>query len=190
MSNVKRLLCCLLLGALVSGCGHNSRSILYAGIQSELGGRVPVSDSQARTSGQHDLAEWQIALTTRASHFPRQHFRNLPESTFLARLRAAARHYEFTLIDVRFYRPRQLAPFIRVQTRHYLELSHALFAIERSLDPHRGKSDLSGWTYEGFYFEGDDERGFPFVIVSNLTRGQVEGSQFGRSEELYPFAHG
>jgi hypothetical protein len=57
------------------------------------------------------------------------------------------------------------------------------------LDPHAGHADQSGWTYEGFYFQGNDERGIPFVIVSDLTRGQVEGSQFARSEELYPYAH-
>jgi hypothetical protein len=155
-----------------------------------MGGRVVISDAQARAARQTDLAQWRAALATRAAQTPRQRFTNLPRGVFLARLRAAAARDAFTIKTVRFYQPRQSAPYVRVQTRRYLRLSRAIPGIERSLDPHRGKTDLAGYAYEGFYFEADDERGIPFVIVSNLTRGQVEGSQFARSEELYPFAHG
>jgi hypothetical protein len=30
----------------------------------------------------------------------------------------------------------------------------------------------------------------PFLVAATLTRGQVEGQQWARSEALYPFQHG
>jgi len=78
-----------------------------------------------------------------------------------------------------------------VETRHYLAVARAIPKIERSLDPHTGADDRTGWAYEGFYFEARDERGVPFVIVSNAMRGpSAGGGQWARSEELFPFPHG
>ena len=72
------------------------------------------------------------------------------------------------------------------QADPYLGLVHALPRVERSLD---GYADHPA--YEGFYLEAQDERGVPFVIVSTAARGgSPEGSQWARSEELYPFPHG
>jgi hypothetical protein len=68
-----------------------------------------------------------------------------------------------------------------VKTRHPRALSRAANKIERFLDPlHAGK-----WAYEGFYFEA--EGAFAFA---NANRGTVMGSQWARSERLYPFEHG
>lgn len=46
------------------------------------------------------------------------------------------------------------------------------------------------WRFEGFYLEGRDERGVPFVIVTDVVRGEVMGGQWARSDALFPFQHG
>ena len=175
---------------LSAACGSDSRAILYAGITPGISGhRIYISDAAARAYGKRDVVRWKASLRADAHRHPRERFRNLPPRTFLARLHAAAARYGFSIVSVHFYRPRQLAPLIRVQTTHYLRLARAVATIERAINPHRGTNDLSGWSYEGFYFQADDERGIPFIIASTLTRGQVAGSQWARSEQLYPFVH-
>ncbi len=174
-----------------AACGGGSRAILYAGVTpGSSGHRIYISDATARADGTSDLARWKTSLRVDARRAPEERFHNLPPRTFLARLHSAAARYGFTITSVRFYKPRQLAPYVRVETRHYLRLAHAVAAIERAINPHGGTSDLGGWSYEGFYFQADDERGIPFIIASTLTRGQVAGSQWARSEQLYPGAHG
>ena len=188
---MKRLLPCLLLAVSATACGGNGRSILYAGIQNgPVGARITISDAEALSTGRTAFAGWKAGLYVRAARAPRQRFTKLKTSAFLAELHTAAARYGFRITSLRFYHSRQFAPSVRVQTRQYLRLSRAIPTITRSLDPHRGSSDLTGYSYEGFYFEADDERGIPFTIVSNLTRGQVEVSQWARSDKLYPFAHG
>ena len=188
----------VVLGALVTvsvlsaaACGSDSRAILYAGITPGASGhRTYISDATARANGTSNVARWEAGLRAGARREPGERFRNLPTRVFLARLHAAAARYGFSIVSVRFYRPRQLAPLVRVQTTHYLRLARAMISIDRAINPHRGTSDLNGWSYEGFYFQADDERGIPFFITSSLTRGQVAGSQWARSEQLYPFIHG
>lgn len=187
----------VILGALVTvlvlsaaACGSDSRAILYAGITPGVSGhRIYISDATARIDGKRDVARWKASLRADARSEPGERFRNLPPHTFLARLHAAATRYGFSVVSVRFYRPRQLAPLVRVQTTHYLRLARAMVSIGRAINPHRGTSDLSGWSYEGFYFQADDERGIPFFIASDLTRGQAAGSNWARSDQLYPFGH-
>ena len=88
-------------------------------------------------------------------------------------------------------RPGQLAPEIAVRTTHYLALARALPGILRNLDPHSAQSDTRGWSYEGFFFEAQDENGAPFLAVYNFWRGQHNGGgQWARSEPLFPFPHG
>ena len=92
---------------------------------------------------------------------------------------------------MKLLRPRQLAPEIAVRTTDYLGLAQALPGILRRLDPHEGRSDTRGWSYEGFFIEARDERGVPFLAVYNFWRGQHKGGgQWARSEALYPFQHG
>jgi hypothetical protein len=179
------------VAAVCAACAHHdsSRTILYKGTQSAFGKRFVVSDARARVEGRIALAQWRTGLRSRAMLEPRQRFDNLPPRVFLARLRAASRKYHFHVVRVRFYRPKQLAPLVVVRTRDYRELAQAVRDIDDAINPHRG-ADNTGWSYEGFFLEAQDERGIPFVVVYDLTRGQVEGSQFARSEELYPFAHG
>ena len=43
----------------------------------------------------------------------------------------------------------------------------------------------------GFYLEGRDAEGVPFLIPYNFWRGLGPGGgQWARSEKLYPFDHG
>jgi hypothetical protein len=88
-------------------------------------------------------------------------------------------------LDARYLRPLQGAPMVVVQTRHPLLLARAAPKIERFLDPYRGK-----WAYEAFYFEAEDGRNVPMFAFANANRGTVMGSQWARSESLYPFDHG
>jgi len=89
-------------------------------------------------------------------------------------------------VHVHVFRPRQLAPLIVVRTTHYLSLSRAVGSILQKLDP----PGRGHWAYEGIYFMAEDEKNVPFLSVSNVVRGQIEGSQWARSEALYPFLHG
>jgi hypothetical protein len=65
-------------------------------------------------------------------------------------------------------------------------------ATTARIDPRSpAADDAAGWAYEGFYFQADDERRVPFLIVSNFWRGpNGGGGQFARSERLYPYPHG
>src|SRR5207247_101479 len=107
-------------------------------------------------------------------------------------LGAAARSHDFEVVSFRLLRPRRLAPRIVVRTTHYLELAHATRGILRRLDPKAATGDdRTGWRYEGFYFEADDEHGVPFLVVFNFLRGpHAGGGQWARSDPLFPFAHG
>ena len=108
------------------------------------------------------------------------------------RLDAAARRNDFEVASLRLLRPRGLAPRIVARTKHYVELAHAAPRILRRLDPKVATGDdRSGWRYEGFYFEADDEHGVPFLLVFNFLRGpHAGGGQWARSDALFPFAHG
>jgi hypothetical protein len=105
-------------------------------------------------------------------------------------LPALARRYDFEVTSMQLRRPRQLAPSIVVRTRRYVELARATRVILKQLDPKaRTNDDRTGWRYEGFFFEGDDEHGVPFLAAFNFWRGPGGGGQWARSERLYPFAH-
>jgi len=45
--------------------------------------------------------------------------------------------------------------------------------------------------FEAVFFEAQDERAVPFIIVSGVDRGpNPHGGEWARSEELYPGPHG
>ena len=186
-----RVVVVVLLAFVMAGCGSD-RAILYKGIAGNFGKtRIRISDSQARNEGKALLAEWKQDVSRRSRAAPSERFRNLPPSLFRQRVQAAGRHYGFTIEVVQFLEPRQFAPRVVVETHRYLAIARAIPKIEQSLDPHTGADDRIGWAYEGFYLEARDERGIPFVIVSNALRGpSAGGGQWARSEELFPFAHG
>jgi hypothetical protein len=188
-----------LLVMLATGCSHgstasHSRAVLYQGIGLRQPGTVAnrrVTDAAARRGGARVRKQWEREVRKRAIEAPRQHFANLSPDALKKRLAKAAHDHDFRIVWVRLLRPRELAPEIAVRTTHYLALVRALPGILRSLDPHSGRTDTHGWSYEGFYFEAQDERGMPFLGVYNFWRGQHKGGgQWARSEPLYPFEHG
>src|SRR6266487_2857268 len=147
----------LLLAALAPGCGSSSdskRAVLHEGQLGRTGHSHPVSDVAARTAGSRSLATWKHELVKRARLAPAQRFDNPSSVVLRDRLREAARRYHFRVVSLELLRPRQLAPKIIVQTRHYVELSRAAYWILKRIDPRRRvPDDRKGWRYEGFYFE-------------------------------------
>jgi hypothetical protein len=189
------------LGVLVVGCGgqgravSQSRAVLYQGVGPSHAGTTVVNrrvgDAAARRGGARLREHWERQIRSRAIESPREHFANLSPETLKKRLAEAARDHGFQVASIKLLRPRQLAPEIAVRTTHYLALARALPGILRSLDPHSGQSDTRGWSYEGFFFEAQDEGGVPFLAVYNFWRGQHKGGgQWARSEPLFPFPHG
>lgn len=179
------------LAVLVAGCG-NSRSILYKGISPGVSGhRIVISDATAVRAGKRIREQWLADIALAGREYPKQRFHNLPESLFRARLSAAAASDQFTVKRVEFLHPRQLAPLVIVQSRHYLAMAHLFGAVlSKSIDPirrHRRPEEA----FEGVFFEAQDERGVPFIIVSGVDRGpNPGGGEWARSEELYPGPHG
>lgn len=186
------------LVVLATGCngnGRESRAVLYEGVALHHPGTTvanrPVSDAAARRGGASIRKQWERDIRSRAIEAPREHFANLSPDKLKERLAEAAHNHGFQVVAVKLLRPKQLAPEIAVRTTRYRALSRALSGILRSLDPHSGRSDNRGWSYEAFFFEARDERGVPFVGVYNFWRGNHKGGgQWARSEPLYPFPHG
>jgi hypothetical protein len=109
------------------------------------------------------------------------HFASPPEPVFRRRLAAAAKRWHFRVLDARYLRPLQGAPMIVVQTTRPPRLSRATEAVRRFLHWH---------AYEGFYFEVEDAHNARAFVVSSAFRGTNQGSEWARSESLYPFPHG
>jgi hypothetical protein len=175
---------------LVSGCA-SSRSVLYSGVSLAGGPKRVVSDSAAVHDARLSRAQWVAEITRRAREDPLQRFANLPARYLRRRLAQEADRYHFTVKRVQLLHPRQVAPLITITTRRYLAFAHAVGAIENSLDPHTGRNDRTGWAFEGFYLEAQDERGVPFLGAFNFVRGSGPGGgQWARSDQLYPFDHG
>ena len=185
-------LICLVCAVLLAGCGGSSRSILYEGVSSGLSQkRLVISDAAAVRDGKSVRAEW-LAMVRRAERrHPAERFANLSVREFRSRLARAARRDGFAVKEIRFLHSRQATPYVVVETSRYLAFAKAVPAIEHSLDPHTGRSDLEGWSYAAFYLEALDERGVPFLVVDNVAiDGSVAGGQWARSDSLFPFTHG
>jgi hypothetical protein len=151
-----------------------------------------VSSSRARVVGRTTLAHWQRELRLGRIERPGLRFDNLSQTELRRRLDKAAATYDFDVVSVRFHQPKQLAPEVVVQTKHYLDLARSAGSILDRIDPKRNTGDdRTGWRFEGFYFRAQDEHGVPFFIVFHALR-QTEpgGGQWARSERLYPFPHG
>ena len=178
------------LAAVVAGCG-NSRSILYKGVAPGGGPRIVISDATAIRDGKAIRKRWLAEIAQAGRESPEPRFHNLPASRLRSRLAAAAARYDFTVKRVQFLHPRQLAPLVIVQTRRYLTMARAYGSVlYKSLDPlSTGRRPKQ--VFEAFLFEAQDERGVPFFVVSNVLRGpHAHGSEWARSEELYPGPHG
>jgi hypothetical protein len=175
---------------LVSCGGH--RTVLDAGVSSWHGKPHRITSQEARRNAESNLADWRREIQARARSAPRERFDNLPPSELRRRLAALAKAHDFTVLSVEFLRPRQLAPIVVVRSKHYVELAHATRSILEQIDPKlRTNDDRTGWRYEGFFFEAQDEHGVPFLGTFNFWRGQhVGGGQWARSDPLFPAAHG
>ena len=187
-----RLAALLAVALVAAGCSSGGgRSVLHEGIVSRTGAAVPISDHEAAVIGRHAQAAWLKKLETRARRHQAQRFDNPARGEFRQRLHKLADRYGFEVVSAKVLRPRQDAPLVVVRTTDYRGLAKATSTILKQLDPKRSTGDdRTGWRYEGFFWEVRDERGVPFLIASTLTRGQVEGQQWARSEALYPFRHG
>jgi hypothetical protein len=185
-----------LFGALGASCSNDHRSILEQGIGPGLSGRVHrISATEARKDVTKSESWWRHQIQSRANAYPRQQFANLPAKELRLRLARLAARYDFQVVSLELWQPlpQQLAPKVVVTTTHYLALAQATPAIMKQLDPKRRTGDdRTGWRYEGFFFEADDEHAVPFLAVFNFMRGTYSrgDGQWARSEPLFPFAHG
>jgi glycosyltransferase involved in cell wall biosynthesis len=182
----------LTLALLVTGCS-GKRSVLDEGVTLGHAHHAHViHPAEARRDVRATSATWRAEVRKRAREAPRQRFDNLDSAVLRQRLDAAARRYDFHVVSFRLLRPRQLAPRIVVSTTHYLRLARATNWILKRLDPKAPTGDdRTGWRYEGFYFEADDEHGVPFLVAFNFLRGpHAGGGQWARSDRLFPFEHG
>jgi len=110
-----------------------------------------------------------------------RHFASPPERAFRARLAVAAKRWHFRVLDARYLRPLLGAPLIVVQTSRPQRLARAADDV---------RNYLHALEYEGFYFEAEDARNAPAFAFASALRGTNMGSQWARSEPLYPFDHG
>jgi hypothetical protein len=189
----RRLAALIALVAATAGCGGHHSSVLEQGVQvGRIGGRHVIGKAEAIAAARSASAEWERELRERARAAPDRRFDNLDPRLLRRRLALAARRYGFEVVSIRLLRPRQLAPRIVVRTSRYLELARATPGILSRLDPKAPTADdRTGWRYEGFYFEAQDEHGVPFLLAFNFWRGRGPGGgQWARSEPLYPFEHG
>jgi hypothetical protein len=179
----------------VAGCGSH-RSVLDAGVSRNLPGKngkpIRISSEQATQIGHAAFAMWRHALHAGAGAAPRRSFDNLPPSELKRRLAVLAKRHDFSVVRVAFLRPVQLAPIVIIQTTHYEQLARATPSILHEIDPKLDTNDdRTGWHYEGFLFEAQDEHGVPFLTVENWWRGpHAGGGDWARSDPLFPFPHG
>jgi len=180
------------LAVFLVGCGGHG-SVLDAGISF---GRTAkphrVTSQEAVRSAQAAFEEWRREVQARGRSGSKQLIDNLPRSELRRRLAALAKAGDFTIVRVEFLRPRQLAPVVIVRTKHYLELARSTATILHQIDPKlKTNDDRTGWRYEGFFFQAQDQRGIPFLGAFNFWRGpHAGGGQFARSDPLFPFPHG
>jgi hypothetical protein len=181
---------CLVVAAIVlAGCA-SSRSVLNSGITPGLGGKtILITDAAAVRDGKANRADWLQMVKGESDRGLR--FAGVPAREFRSRLAAAAARYGFKVDRIEFLEQPRPTPLVVVQTSRYLAFARAVPAIERSLDPHRGRSDLRGWSFRAFYLEAVDEKGVPFLSVDDVEGADgVTGGQWARSDPLFPFPHG
>lgn len=178
----------LALALVAAGCSSGGdRSVLHQGLVSKSGTVFAISDREAENAGRVAQRTWLTGLQTRARKHPARRFDNPTRADLRRRLHDLAGRYGFDVVSAKVLRPRQDAPVVVVRTTHYRDLARSTSTILKQLDPGGGRS---AWRYEGFFWEARDERGVPFLIASTLTRGRVEGTQWARSEALYPYRRG
>jgi hypothetical protein len=118
-----------------------------------------------------------------------QRFPNPSPAAFRRRVGLIGSRYGFRVESLRLLRPKQLAPMLVVRTsRDRKAFVRDLSQIMQLLDPASTSGDPRGVTFEGFFFEAQDDHG-PFVRVDNVYRGEVEGGQWSWDPCAYPYGH-
>jgi len=191
-SMTRALVVLAVAGLVLAGCGSSSRSVLYSGVSSPLGGKKTViTDAAALRDAGSIHAEWGAMVGRESGRGLHARFSGLTPREFRSRLDAAASRYGFAVKRVEFLHLGRPTPLVVIQTSRYVTFAHATPAIEHALDPHRGRDDSTGWSFGAFYLEALDERGVPFLVVDNVVgSGGVGGGQWARSDALFPFLHG
>jgi hypothetical protein len=118
-----------------------------------------------------------------------QLFPNPSPAVFRRRVALVGRRYGFTVRQLRLLRPRQLAPLLVVRTgRDRKAFVHDVPAIMKLLDPTSNGPGRTAITFEGFFFEAEDEHG-AFVRIDNHYRGETEGGEWSWNRCVYPYPH-
>jgi hypothetical protein len=182
----------VLVGLVVSGCAHSHGSPRAADIVVKS---KPMSADQAFRSVRRTQTWWRHQIRSRADAYPRARFDNLTTAQLRRRLADLASRYHFVVKSVELWQPlpRQFAPTVVVRASDLQAFASATSTIMRRLDPKQQTSDdRTGWRYEGFFLNADDDQGVPFIAVFNFWRGVYSrgGGQWARSEDLLPFATG
>jgi hypothetical protein len=187
-----RLCALVLLAALTGGAGAAARG---TPCPFPCKRRPPLTPAEARDQAAKAQHRWLYEIRTRGKRARSNphpvHFPNPTKAAFRVALRKAGTRYHFRVLRVRLYKPFQLAPLVIVQSAHPLKFSRNTPAVQRLLDPRRrAADDRQGWRWEGFYLEGRDSNGVPFLAIFNFWRGgSAGGGEWARSEELYPYPH-
>ena len=151
--------------------------------------RHVVSDREATAEERAGHIQWLSRVRAAARSDPKERFRNPGPAIFRQRLLRAARRYAFTLKQVTFRHPDQLAPDIIIESDRYIRLAHDLGSIEDVVDPaHPPLSNQRD--YEALFVVCVDSHGIPYAEADLSLRGQVAGGQWARADALYPFSHG
>ena len=95
----------------------------------------------------------------------------------------------FELAQVRFLHPFGDAPIVVFRTNDKQRFARDAAAIDHYLDPMANAANETAATYEGFYLEGEDTSGVPFLVTAQVLRGEVSGSQWAWDPCFLPYEH-
>ena len=171
----------LVLVVLVAGCGSSAQSR---------------ADAKARRQARQTAVAWRAEAVRQGIENPKPRFPNPPRAVLMRRVAQVAKDFGLRVVRVTVLHPRQEAPVVVLRGRDRSALASETGAILRMLDPKRRTADdRTGWPYEAFLFEAQDERGVPFVVTFDYWRGRAGGDyrgggQWASGRNLYPFAHG
>jgi hypothetical protein len=118
-----------------------------------------------------------------------QRFPNPSRSALRQRARIVAERRGFELARVRFLHPFDDAPIVVFRTNDKKRFAHDVVAINNYLDPRTNAANQTASTYEGFYLEGEDMNGVPFLVTTQILRGGASGSQWAWDPCFLPYAH-
>jgi hypothetical protein len=119
-----------------------------------------------------------------------QRFPNPSRSVLRRRAQIVAERRGYEVARVRFLHPFQDAPIVVFRTNDKQRFAHDVVAIKNYLDPTVNAANQTASTYEGFFLEGEDMNGVPFLMTAQVLRGEVSGSQWAWDPCFLPYQHG